>query len=186
MTDSPRFPCLAGPLDPPDHLNLLFRQRGKEGHRYLVDGIGFVADTAKEASPIHFRSGDRSVILSRFNANLSGVQAVVPFQLREEREDSVLAEWAGYEWQLPRSGGKIDFTGYQSLLRDIRVTGGPYAAIRVLWRDTGELLQYIGFTAEMLPPRPTSLTQPARSTHFPEFPDPTLRLLLEPSVKSKS
>ena len=167
MTDSPSFPCLAGPLDPPDHLTLLFRQLGQQGHRYLVDGIGFVADTAEEASPIHFRSGDRSVILSRFNASLNGVQAVVPFQLREEREGSVLAEWAGYEWQLPRSGGKVDFTGYQSLLRDIRVAGGPYAAIRVLWRDTGELVQYIGFTTELFPPLPASLTPSARSIPVP-------------------
>jgi hypothetical protein len=170
MTESPRHPLPAGPLDPPDSPTLLFRQRDKDGHRYLVDWVGFVADRSAEATPIRFRSGDRSVLWSRFGANLTGVEAVVPFLLREERDASVLAEWAGYEWRLPRHRGTIDFTGYQFLLRDLLVTGGPHAAIRVLWRDTGELVQCLGFTAELFTPH-ASPTPSARSPEpAPETP----------------
>lgn len=159
MKRIPRFPQPAGPLDPPDHLTLLFRQRDGTGFRYLVDGNGFVAASAEDATPIPFRSGDRSVLWSRFTADLGGLHAVVPFELLEDGPAAVTARWAGYEWRLPRRGGTIDFTGYQSLLRDIRPTGGPYPAASVLWRDTGELVQCIGFTAELVPP----LTPSARS-----------------------
>jgi hypothetical protein len=161
MKRIPRFPQPAGPLDPPDHLTLLFRQRDGPGFRYLVDGEGFVAASAEDATPIPFRSGDRSVLWSRFTADLGGLQAVVPFELLEDGPAAVTARWAGYEWRLPRCGGTIDFTGYQSLLRDLRVTGGPHAAIRVLWRDTGELVRCIGFTAELVPPLTPSARSPA-------------------------
>lgn len=147
-----RFPQPAGPLDPPDHLTLIFRQRHGDGFRYLVDGIGFVANNATEATSIRFRSGDRSVLWSRFDGDLAGLQAVASFELLEDGTAAVTARWAGYEWRLPRRGGKVDFTGYQSLLRDIRPTGGPYPAARLLWRDTGELVQFVGITAELVPP----------------------------------
>lgn len=161
MNHFPRFPQPAGPLDPPGHLTLLFRQRDGTGFRYLVDGTGFVAKSAEDATPIPFRSGDRSLLWSRFDADLGGLQAVVPFELLEDGPAAVTARWAGYEWRLPRCGGTIDFTGYQSLLRDLRVTGGPHAAIRVLWRDTGELVRCIGFTAELVPPLTPSARSPA-------------------------
>jgi hypothetical protein len=162
MKRIPRFPQPAGPLDPPDHLTLLFRQRDGPGFRYLVDGEGFVAASAEDATPIPFRSGDRSVLWSRFTADLGGLHAVVPFELLEDGPAAVTARWAGYEWRLPRCGGTIDFTGYQSLLRDIRPTGGPYPAASVLWRDTGELVQFIGITAELVrPPLTPSTRSPA-------------------------
>lgn len=147
-----RFPQPAGPLDPPDHLTLIFRQRHGGGFRYLVDGRGFVAPDAAGATAIGFRSGDRSVLWSRFDGDLAGLQAVVPFELVEDGPAAVTARWAGYEWRLPRRGGTVDFTGYQSLLRDIRPTGGPYPAASVLWRDTGEFVGFIGITAELVPP----------------------------------
>ena len=161
MNRSPRFPQPAGPLDPPDHLTLLFRQRDGTGFRYLVDGAGFVARNAAEATAIPFRSGDRSVLWSRFDADLAAIGAVVPFELLEDGPGAVTARWAGYEWRLPRRGGTIDFNGYQSLLRDVRATGCPHAAIRVLWRDTGELVRCIGFTAELVPPLTPSARSPA-------------------------
>ena len=162
MKRIPRFTRPAGPLDPPDPLTLIFRQRHGPGFRYLVDGTGFVAHHATEATLIRFRSGDRSVLWSRFTADLGGLQAVVPFELLEDGSASVTARWAGYEWRLPRRGGTVDFTGYQSLLRDIRPTGGPYPAASVLWRDTGELVQFIGITAELVrPPLTPSTRSPA-------------------------
>jgi hypothetical protein len=160
MKRNPRFPRPAGPLDPPDPLTLIFRQRHGTGFRYLIDGTGFIAHHPTEATLIRFRSGDRSVLWSRFTADLGGLQAVVPFELLEDGPAAVTARWAGYEWRLPRRGGTVDFTGYQSLLRDIRPTGGPYPAASVLWRDTGELVQFIGITAELVRP---SLTPSTRS-----------------------
>ena len=159
MKRNPRFPRPAGPLDPPDHLTLIFRQRHGTGFRYLIDGTGFVAHHATEATLIRFRSGDRSVLWSRFTADLGGLQAVVPFELLEDGPAAVTARWAGYEWRLPRRGGTVDFTGYQSLLRDIRPTGGPYPAASVLWRDTGELVQFIGITEELVRPALTPSTR---------------------------
>jgi hypothetical protein len=162
MNRSPRFPQPAGPLDPPDPLTLLFRQRDGTGFRYLVDGAGFVADSAEDATTIPFRSGDRSLLWSRFDWDLGGLEAVVPFELLEDATDAVTARWAGYEWRLPRRGGTIDFNGYQSLLRDVRAIGGPFAAVRVLWSDTGELVQCIGFTAELVQPRLAGSRDPMR------------------------
>ena len=89
-----RFPQPAGPLDPPDPLTLIFRQRHGTGFRYLVDGTGFVANHAAEATPIRFRSGDRSVLWSSFDADLGGLQAVVPFELLEDGPAAVTARSA--------------------------------------------------------------------------------------------
>ena len=122
-----------------------------ECERFLIDGAGFHAADLADATPIHFRDVDRSLLWSRFDGPTEGTGAIVPLVVLESTEKQILARWAGRDWSFRRRGESIDFGELFDCFRDLRVAGGPWPAVRVLWRDTGQLVSHFGWRVRLFP-----------------------------------
>lgn len=131
--------------------SLVFRRRSPEGERFLVDGRGFVSASLEEATRFPVRPDITSFFWKRFDGPLDQVSALVPLEIRETSPDTAAICWGTHEWEFPRflanppNLRQITFP----LIRHLLVPGGPFSAVRVLWRDTDEHVQNFGVVREV-------------------------------------
>ncbi|WP_193213033.1 hypothetical protein [Luteolibacter marinus] len=135
----------------PADLTLLFRDRGPDGERFLVDGLGFVTPSLEEASRFVVQPGGKSFRWSRFDAAVDRVDALIPLEILDVDPATAAVCWGLHQWSFPRDqAGSLDLREITlPLIRHLLVPGGPFAAVRVLWRDTDEHVRNFGISCQV-------------------------------------
>lgn len=158
MNPSPLHPMTPNSDTSSDYPALIFVNNSPAGRRYLVDGLGFVADSIDEATRFPIIPHDRSILWSPFERDWQSVTALICLEPRQLHRDEVTLGWGPHQWRVPIRNGQVRLqVNLIPILQWLNVTGGPFGGgVRVLWRDSGRFVSNFPFRKEIHPALPVA------------------------------